>query len=86
MLWRQTVAADRDDALEWFSERLPLMLTFEGDPANAVYLLDERPEGLLAHTVGAPNNLSSTTLRGFGEASFPERCIIFGSRTSGSLP
>jgi hypothetical protein len=26
------------------------MLTFEGDPANAVYLLDEWPEGLLAHT------------------------------------
>ena len=27
-----TVAADRDEALEWFSEKLRLMLTFEGDP------------------------------------------------------
>jgi hypothetical protein len=25
------------------------MLTFEGDPADAEYLLDEWPEGLLAH-------------------------------------
>ena len=45
-----TVAADRDEALEWFSERLRLMLSFEGDPAAADYLLDEWPEGLLAHT------------------------------------
>jgi hypothetical protein len=41
-----TVAADRDEALEWFSEKLRLMLTFEGDPASADYLLDESPEGL----------------------------------------
>ena len=27
-----TVAADRDEALEWFSEKLRVMLTFEGDP------------------------------------------------------
>ena len=47
-----TIAADRDEALEWFSEKLRLMLTFEGDPVAAVYLLDEWPEGLLAH---APN-------------------------------
>jgi hypothetical protein len=47
-----TLAADRDEALEWFSEKLRLMLTFEGDPAAADYLLDESPEGLLAH---APN-------------------------------
>jgi len=26
------------------------MLTFEGDPADADYLLDEWPQGLLAHT------------------------------------
>jgi hypothetical protein len=45
-----TVAADRDEALEWFSKKLRLMLTFEGDPADADYLLDEWPEGLLAHT------------------------------------
>ena len=32
--------------------KLRLMLTFEGDPVAAVYLLDEWPEGLLAH---APN-------------------------------
>ena len=44
-----TIAADRDEALEWFSERLRLMLTFEGDPVAADYLLDEWPEGLLAH-------------------------------------
>ena len=45
-----TDAADRDEALEWFSEKLRLMLTFEGDPAEADYLLDEWPERLLAHT------------------------------------
>ena len=45
-----TVAADRDEALEWFSEKLRLMLTFEGDPVAADYLLDECPEGLLAHS------------------------------------
>jgi hypothetical protein len=46
-----TVAADRDEALEWFSEKLRLMLTFEGDPVAAAYLLDEWPESLhLAHT------------------------------------
>jgi hypothetical protein len=46
------VAADRDEALEWFSQKLRLMLTFEGDPASADYLLDEWPEGLpyMAHT------------------------------------
>ena len=44
-----TVAADRDEALECFSEKLRLMLTFEGDPLIADYLLDEWPEGLLAH-------------------------------------
>ena len=41
-----TVAADRDEALEWFSDKLRLMLTFEGDPAAADFLLDERPESL----------------------------------------
>ena len=45
-----TTAVDRDEALEWFSKKLRLMLTFEGDPADADYLLDEWPEGLLAHT------------------------------------
>ena len=47
-----TVAADRNEALEWCSEKLRLMLTFEGDPASADYLLDEWPEGLpyMAHT------------------------------------
>jgi hypothetical protein len=45
-----TVAADRDEALQWFSEKLRLMLSFEGDPVAADYLLDEWPEGLLAHT------------------------------------
>jgi hypothetical protein len=45
-----TVAADRNEALEWFSEKLRLMLTFEGDPISAEYLLDEWPEGLMAHT------------------------------------
>jgi hypothetical protein len=47
-----TVAADRDEALEWFSEKLRLMLTFEGDPLGAEYLLDEWSESLphMAHT------------------------------------
>ena len=45
-----TVAADRDEALESFSGKLRLMLSFEGDPAAADFLLDEWPEGLLAHT------------------------------------
>src|SRR5262249_15809217 len=49
-----TVAADRDEALAWFSEKLLLMLTFEGDPAEAEYLLDEWPEGLLAHAANEP--------------------------------
>jgi hypothetical protein len=41
-----TVAADRDEALERFSEKLRLMLTFEGDPDAAEYLMEERPERL----------------------------------------
>jgi hypothetical protein len=47
-----TFAADRDEALERFSEKLRLMLTFEGDPDAAEYLLDERPERqpFMAHT------------------------------------
>jgi hypothetical protein len=47
-----TVAADGDEALEWFSQKLRLMLSFEGDPASADYLLDEWAESLsyLAHT------------------------------------
>jgi hypothetical protein len=47
-----TVAVDRDEALEWFSQKLRLMLSFEGDPASADYLLDEWPESLpyMAHT------------------------------------
>jgi hypothetical protein len=36
-----TVAADRDEALEWFSEKLRMILSFEGDPRSADYLLDE---------------------------------------------
>jgi len=46
-----TVAADRDEALESFSEKLRLMLTFEGDPVAAEYLLDEWHESLpyMAH-------------------------------------
>jgi len=39
-----TVAADRDEALESFSGKLRLMLSFEGDPAAAEYLLDEWPD------------------------------------------
>ena len=50
MLWRRRSPAHRDEALEWFSEKLHLMLTFEGDPVAANYLLDAWPEGLLAHT------------------------------------
>jgi hypothetical protein len=32
-----TVAVDRDEALELFSEKLRLMLTFEGDPVPITY-------------------------------------------------
>ena len=48
-----TVAADRDEALEWFSEKLRLMLTFEGHPVAAEYLLGEWSESLpyTAHTL-----------------------------------
>jgi len=47
-----TVAVDRGEALEWFSDKLRLMLTFEGDPVSADYLLDEWPESMsyMAHT------------------------------------
>lgn len=47
-----TVAVDLDEALEWFCEKLRLMLTFEGDPVSADYLLDEWSENLpyMAHT------------------------------------
>ena len=47
-----TVAADRDEALGSFSEKLRLILSFEGDPVAAEYLLNEWPESLpyLAHT------------------------------------
>jgi hypothetical protein len=41
-----TIAADRDEALERFSEKLRLMLTFQGDPDAAEYLLEARPERL----------------------------------------
>jgi hypothetical protein len=46
------VAADRDEALDWFSEKLRLMLTFEGDSRAAEYLLDEWVESLplITHT------------------------------------
>jgi hypothetical protein len=40
-----TVAADRDEAL-WFSEKLRLMSSFEGDPVAAEFLLGELPENL----------------------------------------
>ena len=36
-----TIAVDRDEALEWFSEKLRLMLTFEGDPVAAEVLVKE---------------------------------------------
>ena len=48
-----TIAVDRDEALEWFSEKLRLMLTFEGDPVAADYVLDEWPESLLAHSANS---------------------------------
>jgi hypothetical protein len=40
-----TLAADRDEALEWFSEKLRVKLTFEGDPVAADCALDEWPDG-----------------------------------------
>ena len=50
-----TVAADRDEALEWFSEKLRLMLTFEGELHAAQYLLDE---------LGGDRNLSILVVAG----------------------
>jgi hypothetical protein len=49
-----TIAADRDEALEWFSEKLRLMSTFQGDPGAAEYLLEERPERLPSHAPQTP--------------------------------
>jgi hypothetical protein len=48
-----TIAADRDEALERFSENLRLLLSFQGDPDAAEYLLEERPERLpsMARTI-----------------------------------
>ena len=69
---------DRDEALDWFSEKLRLMLTFEGDSADADHLLDEWPEGLLAHVAnptipifGVSNGCTSTGMKGaeFGQIS-----------------
>ena len=49
-----TVTADRDEALEWFSEKLRSRSDFlEGDPVAAVYLLDEWAEGCW-HTLQTP--------------------------------
>src|SRR6478609_4006183 len=58
-----TVAADRDEALEWFSEKLHLMLTFEGDPVAADYVLDEWPEGPLAHSANPTSTPSGIARR-----------------------
>ena len=56
-----TVAADRDEALEWFSEKLRMMLTFEGDPSSADYLLDEWPEALHGTVQSLPFRFSSSS-------------------------
>jgi hypothetical protein len=47
-----TVAVDRDEALECFSEKLRVMLTFEGDPVDANYLLKECREGIPSMSQG----------------------------------
>ena len=50
-----TVAADRDEALEWFSEKLRLMLTFEGDPVSAsIYSTNGRRDCPTWHTLQCP--------------------------------
>jgi hypothetical protein len=40
---------ERMNAKAIIPEKLRMMLTFEGDPSSADYLLDEWPEALLAH-------------------------------------
>jgi hypothetical protein len=49
---RRTSVQQLGCELERFSEKLRLMLTFEGDPLVAQYLLDEWPESLpyMAHS------------------------------------
>ena len=75
-----TIAIDRDEALEWFSEKLRLMLTFEGDPAEAEYLLDEWPEGLLAHSANPTIPVFVvSTMAAHPQASQGARCGQNGS-------
>ena len=51
-----TVAAHRDEALEWFSEKLRLMLTFEGDPlfSPTIYSTNGRRACPTWHTLQSP--------------------------------
>ena len=44
---------ERMNAKAIIPEKLRMMLTFEGDPSSADYLLDEWPEALLAHAANA---------------------------------
>ena len=74
-----TVATDRDEALEWFSEKLRLMLTFEGDPAEAEYLLDEWPEGLLAHAANPTIPVVVSAMAAHTEASQGAGCGQIGT-------
>ena len=70
-----TVAADHDEALEWFSEKLRLMLTFEGDPVAADYLLEEWPgEPALYGTHFKPHNSSLRGQRSSCTPSGITRC------------
>jgi hypothetical protein len=48
-----TVTTDRDAALEWFSEKLRLMLTFEGDP-RPLYSTNGRTACPTWHTLRTP--------------------------------
>jgi hypothetical protein len=50
-----TVAADRDEALEWFSEKLRVMLTFEVTPwLPNIYSTNGRKACPTLHTLRSP--------------------------------
>ena len=77
-----TIAADRDEALEWFSEKLRLMLTFEGDLVAADYVLDEWPEVLLGHALQIPAPIwyvGDTTSELLVRLNEPSHCSHVGS-------
>jgi hypothetical protein len=62
-----TVSADRDEALEWFSEKLRLMLTFEGDPLAATRRMGGEPAPYGAHFSAFAAHPQASQGAGFGQ-------------------